>query len=293
MKKLLYSSLILIFAGLFLAACDEEDGRTEFGGPFYVELNATSNTISESSSDVVRIKVNNVGPTLDADVVVSYSFEGSTAVEGEDFEVLGNGTEGQIVIPAGANTGEISLKMIPNLEVDGDKTYNVTLTANNAGLEVGRGQIGLNYTLTIIDDDCPIDLAGEYAGDWEVTSFCAAPGSFNDGFCVGSQEGTIATLSADASDPLGFTAIMSGGMHDDDMIINFQTCPQTVSISGTYVMAFTQNGAPATMSATDEPDVYGTGTYNPDSKVITVVGVYGNTAGSSFDDFIIEYTKVD
>lgn len=290
MKKLIYNSLALFMACAFLIACDEENGRVEYEGPFYVELNSTSASTSESSSGFVRIKANNVGPTLDTDIAVSYSFEGSTAVEGEDFEIVGDGTEGQIVIPAGKNTGEIVLQMIPNLAVDGDKVYNVTLTGNSAGLNVGSGEIGLSYALTIIDDDCPIDLAGDFAGEWEVTSFCAAPGSFNDGFCVSSQEGAIVTLAADASDPLGFTAILSGGIHADDMILDFQTCPGTVSISSSYTLAFNQNSAPATIGPTDEPEIYGTGTYT-ESK-ITVVGTYGNVDGANFDEFIIEYGKL-
>ncbi len=289
--------MIKIFRNIFFSlalvatvvSCDEEDGRTEFGGPFYAQLNSSSASISESSSDFIKIKVNNVGPTLSTDLVVGYSFDGSTAVEGVDFNIL-TGDEGQIVIPAGSNTGEIVLQMIPNLAVDGDKVYNVTLTSTNAGLAVGRGQVGLNYSLTIIDDDCPIDLANDYAGEWEVTSFCAAPGSNNDGFCVGSQVGTIATLRADTSDPLGFTAIMSGGMHVDDFVINFQTCPETVSLTGTYVLAFNQNGAPAVMRTPDEPDVYGTGSYS--ATKITVVGTYSNTDGLNFDEFVLEYTKL-
>ena len=55
---------------LLVSACDEEDGRTTFGGPFYVQFTANSASVSEAdTTTIVQIQVSNVGPTLDSDIV--------------------------------------------------------------------------------------------------------------------------------------------------------------------------------------------------------------------------------
>ncbi len=197
MKKIRYINLLAIAGLLFVAfACDQADGRQIFEGPYYVQLTSASSSISEAdTTTTVSIQISNVGPTLTSDIIVTYSTEGSTAVEGVDYELAAGQTSGQIVIPAGEHFATLDLNTINNSVADGVKTLDITLVSADNGLSAGSGAIGVNHSLTISDDDCPLDLT-TFPGSYDL-DFTHTVGFL---WASGTQTGFVATLTA-TSDP--------------------------------------------------------------------------------------------
>lgn len=161
----------------FLASCDEEDGRVTFEGPYYIGFTSNTATISEAGGSFI-IEVSQVGPTLGSDITVNYTVEGS-AQEGVDYTIVG-GTEGTIVIPAGQHFGTLELQAIDDLSADGALNLKLTLSANSAGLENGRGAVEKTLSITITDDDCPIPpLEGDRSVETVETSPAGCSGVTN------------------------------------------------------------------------------------------------------------------
>lgn len=156
--KLTFSFLLI--AGLL--SCDEENGRTVFEGPYYTQFTTLTLQIEEGAGGTIEVPVSNVGPTLNQDIVINYTIDpASTAVEGVDFEI--EGTMGQVTIPSGQHFGAVVIKPIDDLALESDKTIILKIGDNNAGLEAGRGAIGVKSTITIVDDDCEVpDILGTF-----------------------------------------------------------------------------------------------------------------------------------
>lgn len=174
-KYILYSGLLV--GALGLSSCDEENGRTTFEGPYYTQFTRSSQSISENSDGQADVQVSNVGPTLSSDVVVNYTIDPtSTAVEGVDFEIIGASGPGTITIPGGQHFGTIGIKPIDNFATESDRTVVLNLSGNNAGLNDGRGAIGTQTTVTILDNDCPYDIVGDFGTSLSETNPAGAEG---------------------------------------------------------------------------------------------------------------------
>jgi hypothetical protein len=181
------AAICFLFA---LSSCDQEDGRVTFGGPYYVQFTTSAQSVSEAAGSVVAIQVSNVGPTVSEDIIITYETTGSVAVEGVDYELEAGQTSGQIVIPAGRHFGELRFIPTDNDDSDGSRSLIFTLTGASSNLEAGSGAIGVTYTVTLTDDDCPLDLEtipGAYDHDFVHTA----------GFLwnAGAQSGFVATLA--------------------------------------------------------------------------------------------------
>ncbi len=301
--------------GLIFFSCAEEDFRTY--DQRYVAFSATSASIVESaavlSADGVATAGNNEliltvqRTTTDFSAPLTVAITATaTYNEESDFFAAGDDASAKIiptvdlnavVIPANETSVSFSVGLREDLQPTGDVTVIFDITAvSDPSYALGQqaSQINKTFSLNIVDDDCPIDIPGVWAGEYEVLSICAAPGAFNDGFCENTAKwaglGNV-TLTGDPSDPLGQTAILSGGIHADDVTMFFQTCPMTVSIDAGYNLNITQ-GSQARILPTDEPDVYGTGSFNEGSLSFNLVISYTNQGGANFDEFIIEYKKV-
>jgi hypothetical protein len=99
--------------------------------------------------------------------VIEYEV-GGTAVENIDY-VLEDGDNKRVLIPVGQHLGEIRYFPINNRELTGDKTIKFTITTVSNDLAAGLGETGINgrfHTVTIIDDDCLVDLR-KFEGTWE------------------------------------------------------------------------------------------------------------------------------
>ena len=216
----------------FLASCDEEDGRVTFEGPYYVGFNSNTGIVGEAG-ETYTIQVNQVGPTLGSDITVNYTVEG-TAQEGIDYTVLG-GTEGTIIIPAGEHFGTLQIQTIDDLSADGALTLTLTLSANSAGLENGRGAVEKTLSLTITDDDCPLadGFAGTYTVDEAFTGGVNAPNGLSDFFAESYQ----VELTPKPGDPSGTFFIINNSAGFDTYVadgteVQFLTCSGELSFNG-------------------------------------------------------------
>lgn len=216
-----FNRLGLLFMSAFallFTACDEEDGRTTFEGPYYVQFTANSASVSEAeTSKVIKIEVSNVGPTVNSDITVNYSV-GGDAVEGVDYQLLRGATSGQIVIPAGEHFGSIEISTINNDETDGDKTLELTITGASNGLEAGRGAIGTKFSVSISDDDCPFDIT-TFPGTYNV-SWVQSSGWIWE---AGEQTGFVSNLTTTADPNVFGTDNLLGatdGGQNDVQIVN-------------------------------------------------------------------------
>lgn len=292
-----------------------EDVRDDFDKfeQNYVAFSAEAANIQESqtvmSADNQPVSANSTyevtvirsSTDLSAPLTVGLSVNGvfaessDFALEGDDASETFSLTEeiSSLTIPAGKVSAKFLVITRDDSAPSGDKvlSFNITSVSDPSyQIGIGESKMKSSLSLTIVDDDCPIDLAA-FEGEWEIVSFCGAPGARNEGFCRTNFAGVTVNLTADPSDPLGTTAIISGGIHTDDVVLKFVTCPKTVFIDAVYTLDFIQNGSTATIQPNGQPEVYGTGSYNEDSQRISIVFDYGNTGGSNFGAFVVEYKK--
>lgn len=315
MQTIAYRLTLLCAAFVVLFTSCEEDEFTKYEGQ-YVAFQSAAAALEESqtvatadgeaviTSNIYRVEIVRSSPdiseplTVNIAVTSQYLDETPFSLPGEDASdqfVIGTDVA-SVTIPAGEYTAEFLVTTVNDVTPSGNKEVVMTITGvsdDSYNIGFGESNIRKSFTLDLIDDDCPIDLETDFAGEWEVKSFCAAPGSFNDGFCVNSQVGKRVTLAVDPSDVLGTTALLTGGIHAEPFPLKFVTCPQQVIFNGDYALTYNQNGSTAYIFPPDEPEIYGTGSYNPETGRISVVVTYGNAAsGGVFDEFVIEYEKV-
>lgn len=200
------------------SSCDPEDGRVTFGGPYYAQFTTSSFTISEEmESTVVLVEVSNVGPTSDSDIVVSYTTDGSTAVEGVDYELLEGQTSGEITIPAGEHFGYLKLRTIDNEETDGVKTINFIMSGVSGGLSAGSGAVGVSYVVTINDNDCPMDLT-TFSGGYDVSWVQSSDWIWDAGENTGYVSSLSATADANVFDSDNLLGATDGGQNDVQLV---------------------------------------------------------------------------
>jgi hypothetical protein len=174
--------LISILIGItFLASCSKDDTLPEDNVLQVVFLSTEELVLGESANSTNGTKLELHAEILafeppTTDVIVTVSVEGTNAVVGEDFEVVGSF---EIVIPAGSfvsSTG-LGIRAIDNnAQSQGDKTIRVTITGvSDESLSIGKG-IGPDATnvsavITIADDECPDQIDIFNGGSWSFDGF--------------------------------------------------------------------------------------------------------------------------
>jgi hypothetical protein len=316
-NKNLYSlSLIFALLVLVLSGCADDFQRFE---DKYVAFNSNTAVLNESQTVLTadggatianathRVQVTrsaaDVSQPLTVNIAVTSQYLedsdfGSPGEDASDMFTLSREVS-SLTIPAGAYTAEFLVISANDIIPSGDKEIVLEIVGvsdNSYNLGIGESNMRKKMVITLVDDDCPIDIDANLAGTWEVLSICGAPGSTNAGVCIGSQVGKQSTFTKDPSDPIGTTGIMTGGMHKDPFVIKFNTCPQTVGFSGAYELNFNQSGSAAfirPLAATDPARFGTTGSYSESTKRISVFFRYSNAGGSNFDVFIVTYQKVE
>jgi hypothetical protein len=141
---------LLVLSLVIFCGCETE--RILFKGPYHVRFTYESDFRKESSTELVKIEVHNVGPALEEDVIINYEISGN-AREGVDYTI--ENERGKITIPAGEYVGYIELNLINNSN-DILRSQDVVFTLLNAteDLAVGQGEsaMGKTFTFTILDD---------------------------------------------------------------------------------------------------------------------------------------------
>lgn len=231
-NKLYVLLLVAIFA---LTSCTETETQAVLTDSF-IAFSSSSGTILENSSDSIVVEVLLAAPLQSTDVTVDYTLE-LVAGSASDYTISDN--SGSLTIPAGESSASIEIRPVDNVFSDGDKELVFTITNVSGDFIIGLPGPDKNNsttTVTIGDDDCPIDLTA-YVGEWVYidavgTANGCCPGGSLNGFGFPNSGGN-ATLTADPSDPSGTTAIFSGGPFGSDYTIKFLTCPQEVIALGT------------------------------------------------------------
>ena len=228
--KIFTLSLVLAFA-----SCGEEENITLDIGDGFVQFAGSSASVQENSTDPISVEVL-YGGSLASNtngINVNFTLEGADASR---FTVTpANGT---IQIPAGQASASITVLPIDNYVVDGNLNFSITLAADG-DKPVGIGGEGINnstFDLTIVDNDCPVDING-FVGTYTVfenfTGGTNAPSGLNNFFGESYQlEMTLAP-----NDPSGTKLIVNNSPGFDTYIPNgtvlaFDTCNGKVTFNG-------------------------------------------------------------
>lgn len=328
MKNILYKISLLCLSFLVFVSCDEDTEFTTDNGlqnekfvyfaldnPLSVaEASTRVNTADGSGTNVnkqVKVTVLRTGASFDNDLTVSITTS-ATYASTTDFQNEGDdaaGTvvlsfEGDVVIPAGSTSGAFTFSALDNVLSDGDKEITFTIASvSDPSYSIGfPGAADTDKQMvTIEDDDCPIDIANVWSGIWVVDKAPFTPGSFNEDFSIGIAVGRAVELTLDESNPAG-TAAFLNAVDDPDLTslfaagtsvpLQFNTCPGTVLIGpDRYNLTFTQSGTTAQIVRSDEPDVFGNGSFAEDGSSFKLTVTYSNTANANFDEWDIFFVR--
>ena len=279
MKNLTHYSIILFLVGLLATSCDDIETEAVFSDSFVI-FDEASITILENDAAARNIAITMAGPLLSSDLTIDYNVDVVSGSE-NDFMLSGTGT---VTIPAGEVTTSLSLTPVDNLFSDGDKEIVLTITSVSESIPIGLpgpANNNASVAITIGDDDCPVDLAS-FEGTYSMTVLGAVGAAF-EGFdlCAADTRdcsGNV-TFSVDDSDPVGVSATLEHASFGSSYGIKFITCSKQVEAITPLTSWFGNDVWNMQQGAT-------LGTYNEDSKAITIIGILGTNG-----DFEITLTK--
>lgn len=163
--KNIFKNLIYIMALTFVViSCDEDETTFKplsYPTDAFVAFETKSFDLTEASGEtVITVFIATVNQT--EDVSIGFSIESTNAIEGTHYEIVGN--KSSFLITSGNYTDEIRIKPIDNTQTDGNKELTINLTATSSGALAypGPDKNGSSITVRILDDDCPLELIGEY-----------------------------------------------------------------------------------------------------------------------------------
>lgn len=194
MKK--YISLIILALVAF-TSCEEE--LLVFDTPEgFIQLSAETGTITEDNPGSIVTQVLLGTGSNESGVTVNFTV---TSSDPSRFTV--EPATGTVTIPAGEFSADISVSPVDNVAADGDLEVVIALATGNP-LPIGIGGEGTFNTarsITIVDNDCPVDI-NAFVGTFTVfenfTGGPNAPFGLND-FFGESYQVEIALQPGDAS----------------------------------------------------------------------------------------------
>lgn len=287
-NKLLFSLTML----LIVWGCEEtEFETTEDNLGNFVSFSQSSASVSESVAsgtadgisvitggnyviEVVR-SGRDLSQPLTVNISSSITFASSTdfADSGDDASetVFFSQPISTVTIPSGETSALVDVNTINDEFSSGDKTVALTITGtSDASFNLGAPATGVgnSLTITVVDDDCPIDLTS-FEGAYTMT-IVGTPGARFEGFdgCTLGDCSPPAMLAADPTDPLLQTAIITHPEIGGEYKIKFVTCP----LETTVVQPMTSFLGRSTwlMEQGTVP-----GSYDDNSKDISIVGLLG------------------
>lgn len=259
-------------------SCEEQENLV-YGGPDFIQFaNASSSgteTDGAASPFVTTVLVGS--DSNDAGVTVNFTV---TSSDPSRYSVSPAG--GTLEIPAGEFSGEILITPVNNLDVDGDLEITITLQESSS-LPAGLGGEGVNLaskTITLIDDDCPIDIdafVGTFAVSENFTAGVNSPFGLADFFGEAYQlelslaPGDVTGTKVEINNSAGFNVYI-----DDGTIMSFNACPGTISFDAGFpvVALFTTF-------------VYDASTYDEATSVIQATGPL-----ASFGPYQFTFTRI-
>lgn len=243
---------------------DTQDGESTSTGNFY------TGRVYRSSSDL------STELTVDMDIGGVYAKTTDFADEGDDASsTFTSSFNESIVIPAGKTDAIFVISTVNDLFSSGNKNVVLSITGtSDASYEVGYSSAGISgdFSLTIIDDDCPIAIDNWV--DTYIVKREVFTGGTNEGVSFATIFGRTYQLEfkRDPSDATGTKVIIdnSDGFDEfvsDGTVMSFLTCPGEVTFDALSIFVNTGNGF-VTL-------VVETATYNEDAFEIEVNGELG------------------
>jgi hypothetical protein len=229
MKKYIY----ILFASLGLLASCEEDLVIYDPGAGYVQFSSTSATITEGAPEGPDVTTVLVGAGENPNgVTVNFTV---TADDPSRFVV--EPADGTLEIPAGEFDGEITITPVDNVVVDGDMEIVIELTTGSSlpvGID-GTGNESNVRTVTLIDDDCPVDL-GQFTGTFDVAEVFTS--GTNEGLTLAGAFGESyqIEMTPQPGDETGTKVVItnSAGFNEyipDGTVMTLLPCPGQVEFS--------------------------------------------------------------
>lgn len=309
MKNIKYILSFLVTAAFVFTSCEEEELYPRFGeidGQSSVAFTSGSYDVSEStttsfadgttspSNSVATITLRRRSADISSPLTVSLEYT-ATYLADNDFVSAGEDASDAIEIKtnleevtfeANSATTSFNVTTIDDVLPAGDINvlFEISSVSDNK-YQIGEqsGNSLSSTTLTVVDDDCPIDLT-VWEGEYEFTvvgaDYNASFGGEDLADLGVSYDGT-ATLVADSTDALGITAILTGPEFGSPYAFEFVTCPLRTEVV-TPMTSFI--GSTAWNMQQGEVR----GTFNPDSKEINIIGTLGTNG-----DFVIQLEKVE
>ncbi len=264
------------------ASVNENSGSTTADGTSTVSGSNYVIRILRSTTDLSQPLTVNISSSITFATTSDFANAGDDASS----TVLFSSSINTVEIPAGEAEANVTFSTINDDFSAGDKSVILTITGtSDASYALGAPQAAIGNTLaiTVVDDDCPIDIAS-FEGEYTMT-VVGTPGAPFDGFdlCASAARDCsgVVTLAADPSDPLGQTAILTHPSFGGEYKIQFITCPLETAVVQPMTSFF---GVGAwQMQQGSIP-----GNYNEDSKDISIVGVLGTNG-----DFTINLKKTN
>lgn len=229
-------SLKVLALGLLIVASGCEEDLLIFDTPNgFLQVNAATGSKAENDPTPIVTTVQLGRSFNDTDLTVSFQVNSSDPAR-YTFEPA----SGQVVIPAGEFTAEISLTPVNNFDSDGDIDVEIVLL-ESAGIPVGIGGEGINLAkrvITITDDDCPLainDWVGTYSVFENFTSGVNSPLGLSN-FFGESYQMTAALVPGDITNAKvvwnnspGFNVYFDAGT-----VMSFISCSGTVSFDAGF-----------------------------------------------------------
>jgi len=252
-------ALITLFAGVWLASCEEE--RILYDGLAFVRFKDSTLSQKESDSRVIKIKIHNGGKVLEESINVSYTI-GGTAREGRDYRI--EGIKGTVIIPARQSFGEITLYLINNANnIIESSTIELNLTAAKPAdkVQVGFGKSGLGNKMTFtIKDACIMD--GIYTGQLPVNKTQAFQLADIEIYSADCKRYTVSNINVGL---VGFPQFFNW-----DSPVGFEAERPTIDFIDNGNNTLTIPQQLVSQFGTGYDTVSGTGSINPVNKRITL-----------------------
>lgn len=268
-------------SGLILlgVSCDTYEPPL-YEGPEFINFEQRAANIREGEG-AAKIKVNIGGARTIGPVTIQYTVKpNDNAVALYSIE-----NEGSLTIPGGENSAEIEITPVDNAILDGEKIVELTIISlNNVSYDIGfPGPDALNSTIaiTIIDDDCPLDLSFITGTVVETSDDIVDEGEDPD---ENPARFNTVSITEDPDDSQGIIIADFWGLSGSTLKLKLDACPQEVNISGYDIIYDDPQEGPLQVTPT------GTGTFDPASNILTLELELEVPLGS-FGDFKFTYKK--
>ncbi len=236
----------MLAVAVVIAGCEGEGlDNAPISSARYISFSASSGATPEGTTYTLPIyrSTGDLSGTANVSYTVSAVYTSDS-----DFHNAGDDASGALDLSGASGSGSFASNsasvnvVIVSLQDDiaaGDVAVTVTVTdTDDASLQIGRplgAPANSEFTLTVVDDDCPISLEADWNGTYDVNDVFTGGG--NAGLSLttlGLMSGTV-TFAADGTDPLGLTGVFttaSGANIAAPITIVFETCPQLITHTG-------------------------------------------------------------